>query len=315
MPPSSPRPRPPVRPTEHEERAERAELALRNGELYDDTSSPLWRLAVYDAIHEGWEFVNLGGRALLDAFARQAQLGPGTRVLELCSGQAATCRYLAERCQCAVTGVELNRHQVEEARRGLTRSSTAAAARVTLVEADVATWRTRERFDAALCLDSLMLLPQPQEALVTAAALLEEGGLLMAAVITAGPRLDARVRRYVWDNDGMISLLPPEEHVRMLRAAGFGDVQEQDQTELAASASEAMLAAFDRHRDAIIASSNLETHVSSREAAQIYLDAFRERGLVYSVFTGRRARATSQPGWSRPEARAAAAPADAARPA
>ncbi len=282
-----------MRPTEHEQRVARADLALRNGELYDDTSSPLWRLAVYDAIHEGWEFVNLGGRALLDAFARQAQLGPATRVLELCSGQAATCRYLAERFQCMVTGVELNRHQVEDARRGLLRAPAAAAARITLVQADVATWRTPARFEAALCLDSLMLLPQPEQALATAAALLEEGGFFMAAVITAGPRLDARVRRYVWDNDGMISLLLPEEHVRLMSAAGFSDVQAQDQTDLAASASEAMLAAFDRHRDAIIASCDLETHVSSREAAQIYLDAFRERGLAYSVFTGRRARASS----------------------
>ena len=45
------------------------EVLQKNREIYSETSSPVWYLAVYGPAHDGWEFINLGGRQVLDRLA------------------------------------------------------------------------------------------------------------------------------------------------------------------------------------------------------------------------------------------------------
>ena len=93
-----------------------AELLEKN-RIYDTAADDIWRRVVYDPVHDGWEFTNMGGRHVLDYVGRLAQASPGRRVVELCSGLGDTCRYLARVFDCEVTGIELNPRQIARAPR------------------------------------------------------------------------------------------------------------------------------------------------------------------------------------------------------
>lgn len=265
------------------------EIARKNRELYDETSGPVWQLAVYGPVHDGWEFINLGGRVILDELGNRAGLGPGDAVVELCSGQGATCRYLAERFGCDVTGVEMNPRQVERARRRLAEGPAGAAARVRFVEADVLGWREPGAFDAAVSLDSMMLIGDVPRALANARASLRPGGRLMVVTIAAGPRLDEGLRRLAWETDGMVSLLAAEDYAGLFREAGFERVETVDFTPLAVESSLKMAEALEGRRDELVRAEGEEGYRGWRELGQVYLDAFRERKLTYQLIAGRRA--------------------------
>src|SRR5437667_4079033 len=133
-------------------------IRQKNNELYDETSGRVWQLAVYDGLHDGWEFINLGGKQILRSMAARADLGPAKRVLELCCGQAATCRYLADTYGCEVTGVEMNPRQVEKARAHLSSAAPHVANRVEIVLDNVVDWRPRQLYDAVISIDSFVLI-------------------------------------------------------------------------------------------------------------------------------------------------------------
>src|SRR5262245_53222974 len=70
-----------------------ASAAAKNRQ-YDTVGDEVWRIAVYEPVHHGWEFTNAGGAPVLDALAFACQVEPGSAVLELCSGTGAVARYL-----------------------------------------------------------------------------------------------------------------------------------------------------------------------------------------------------------------------------
>jgi len=269
-------------------RSSPSEIARKNAELYDETSDAIWRLAVYEAVHEGWEFINLGGRQILDAFAQRAGLGRGKKVLELCSGQGAACQYLAERYACEVTGVEMNSRQVERARARLAQVEHDVAERIRFIEANVLHWRPSLHYDALLSLDSLMLIDQLSALLDKAYASLKPGRPLMVAVIVAGPYLDDELRRFAWELDGMISLPTLEEYAEMLKTAGFIRIDSEDLTQLALDSSVKIATALERNQEEIVRTQGKEAYWSWIGAGKIYVGGFREKKLTYQLISARR---------------------------
>ncbi len=268
-------------------RPSKAAIRERNRLEYDDAADPYWRLTVYDACHDGWWFASIGGRHVLDALVRRAALGPGSQVLEVCSGLGDTCRYLAATTGCRVTGVEWNRRQVEQARRRLRALDPLTAARVRFLRADVLAWTPDRRYDAAVAIDSLMLLEDRRGALGTLGAALAPGGTLVVADVLAGERISERVRELVWQEDGILDLPSPAGHVAMLAAAGFTDAEATDLTPLAAACFTAVVRASERHRAALVAAKGEARYASWLHNVRFYRDAFVERALVYSQVAAR----------------------------
>jgi cyclopropane fatty-acyl-phospholipid synthase-like methyltransferase len=263
------------------------EIARKNSELYDETSGPLWHLAVYEPVHDGWEFINLGGKPMLDAIARRAKLKPGQAVLEMCSGQGATCRFLAERYGCEVTGVEMNPRQVERARMRLSEVSSAIAGRVRIVEGNVLDWRSPQPFDAVVSIDSTMLIEDLPRVIDNAYQSLRPGGSLSVATIVAGSQIDKEFRRFAWEADGMISLFTTEEYRGMFRAAEFTQIESEDFTHLAVESSLKIAEALEECEDRIVRAEGEEVYRGWVEVGQIYLNAFREGKLGYQLIAGR----------------------------
>jgi SAM-dependent methyltransferase len=262
------------------------DLRRKNRAVYDHASDPVWRLIAYGPLHDGWEFINLAGQPLLDRIARQAQLGPHSRVLDLCCGQGAACRYLAERHGSAATGVDINRRQIAAARERLGPRHRHPV--VSFIEADALTWRPDRQYDLALLLDALMLTPDPIRLLGCASHALADGGLLAMSTIGAGPAIDERLRRRLWDADGMVTLPLKPELQSWLSAADLDAVHVEDMTGVAIAASHTMDDATVRRREAIVAQKGEAAYRGWLETGRAYLRAFQGGALTYFVATGRR---------------------------
>lgn len=268
--------------------ASNVELARRNRELYGDNFGPLWQLVVYEPLHGGWEFINLGGRRLLDELAERTGMAAGRALLELGSGPGDTCRYLAEQYGCAVTGVDLNRRMVRHARRRLRGAAPLRRGAVEFHRADVLAWQPTRGYDVVYSIDALMLVGDVAAFLATAMRALVPGGRLGVAVIMAGTRPDDRVLNWAWEEDGMISLIPAERHREHLTAAGFTQLVIEDVTRWAVDSSLVMEAALRGNREAIVSAHGEPTYRGWLAGTQTYLSCFREGSLVYGLMTARK---------------------------
>jgi SAM-dependent methyltransferase len=201
------------------------ELSQKN-QIYDSTGSPIWKI-IYECVHGGREFANLGGKEVLDEIASGAEVNQGSSVVEFCSGSGATVEYMATSYGCKVTGLEINPHQFELARKRIMAAGISPG-RVEFVLGDLTEWIPTDQFDLGYAMDSLMLVANLDRALGNAYHALKPGGTLAFAEITAGPFIDEAARRYAWEEDGMLNLLTVAEYSTLLRNAGFGDIHVRD---------------------------------------------------------------------------------------
>jgi len=264
------------------------QILERNRLEYDDAADPYWRLTVYDAVHGGWWFANIGGRSALDWIAERAGLGPGSEVLELCSGLGDTCRYLASRFGCRLTGVELNPQQVEQARERLAGRGPELAPRIRFVQGDVLAWRPGRRYDAVCALDSLMLLEDRRKVLASALAALRPDGRAAFADVLAGPAITAGIRDFIWREDGILGIPTLAGQERELAEAGFAGIAIQDRTDLAVECFSRIEEATHRHREELIRAKGEERYRSWLDNAIVYRRYFEEGALVYALMAARR---------------------------
>src|SRR5262245_19974873 len=148
-----------------------SDIVIKN-RIYDHAANGAWRLVVYEPVHEGWAFTNIGGMKFLDYMGHRAYLAPNSTVLELCSGLGDTCLYIANRFGSSVTGLDVNARQVRTARRRL-RSVAIGGRPVRFIRADVQTWKPDSLFDLVYSLDSLVLVPRVLDVFRTAYASLK----------------------------------------------------------------------------------------------------------------------------------------------
>jgi sarcosine/dimethylglycine N-methyltransferase len=255
-------------------------VALKNEEAYSHATNAIWRMAVYEPLHSGWRFANIGGRELLDFAGRVAGLIPSSHVLELCSGLGDTCRYVAERFGCRVTGVELNARQVEHAR-------AAGMKRVRFIEADVRSFETADRFDAILALDSLALVPDLDVVLRKARGLLAEGGVFILSDTVAGPNLTEAMRSFMWDCDAVVNLPSLSNYCGLLEDAGLRPIDVADLTDSAGAAFRTIVDRLRVHEAALVRECGAREHAGWLDVSARYEQAFWRRELLYTRVAAR----------------------------
>lgn len=263
-----------------------AELLEKN-RIYDEAASALWRTVVYEPVHDGWEFTNMGGRTILDYVGEFAEASAGKRVLELCSGLGATCCYLAEKFDCHVTGIELNQHQISHALQRLAREPRLAE-KVRFIEGDIRRWNADQLFDVAFTLDSLMLVNSVDEILLKVHSALKPGGVVVLTEMTAGPNVTDELLNFIWRLDGMITVPPPLEYHKMLTAAGFSDIEITDVTFLARDCFQLMTSAVQTQKEKLLETMDATEIDNWLKLTDFYLNSFRNEQFSYSRITARR---------------------------
>lgn len=192
----------------------------KNREIYDHADDEVWRRLVYEPVHDGRHFANIGGRNFLDFIGTHACLGPESQVLDLCCGSGAADCYLAERFGSAVTGLDVNESQIERARRRARGMS-----QLRFLQADVSAWHPDRRYDLVFALDSLTLIADLPGLFATCRAALRPGGRVAVAEVVAGPGLSDGMRAFALAEDGAITLVTAEELGAVIEGAGFADVE------------------------------------------------------------------------------------------
>jgi len=264
------------------------EVELKNREIYDDTSGPVWQLAIYGAVHQGREFINLGGARALDQIASLAALDTRKTAVEICAGRGAVCRYFAEGWGCRITGVEWNAKQAESGRAMLERMPEPVAERVRIVNADCLAWRPEAPVDVVVSVDSMMLLPAVPAVLRHCRSMLRNRGQVFIVTIGAGEAISSETRRFAWEIDGMASLHSREDYIALLEDAGFESPSVTDITPLAIDTSELIDAALHTHRAGIVELAGEEAFRGWVEVGARYLAAFRRRELAYLLASARK---------------------------
>jgi cyclopropane fatty-acyl-phospholipid synthase-like methyltransferase len=256
-----------------------AYAARRQEEIYAKASGPIWREAVYNRLHAGWELANLGGLPFLDAVARLARLDERSNVLELGSGSGAACEYLVRTTGCRATGVERN-----DAQHNLAAARTATPGfgdRIRFVRADLVDWSADEAYDAAYMLDTLSLLPDAAAALRNAAAALSGAGVLFIADLGIGRETDPAVLERAFVEDGFSSLLTAEAMIDLLHGAGFETIRLDDRGEHACRNLQSIMSWLDDPPQDARGAVPAEELDDWRRVNRFYLDALKAGALSY----------------------------------
>jgi SAM-dependent methyltransferase len=258
-----------------------AERLEKNRALFDTADNEIWHLTVYDAVHQGWRFTNIGGSQALRQIGARARLTQASEVLELCCGLGDTCCYLATHFHCRVTGMDINARQLARARANLAVRHSSIHRQVRFILCDILRWQPEQDFDLLFTMDSLMYVPERECVLAQAARALRPGGMLALTEVLAGPNLNARACRFMRDKEGVVSLPKAREQAKMLEDAGFEQVTMCELTPLAVRCFETICCATLEHRETLIELEGARLYQERREDNQAYRDFFRDGTLVY----------------------------------
>src|ERR1700752_4935124 len=161
-----------------------------------------------------------GGLAANDALARAAQIGIGSKVVDLCAGLGGPARYLAHRHGAIVTGIELTPARVagaaELSRRvgldGQVRGLEGNVMDLPLADAS---------FDAVVSQEALLHVPDIGRAFIEAYRVLCPGGHIAFTNWIVHRQLAEAHRQLLWDGMAAATLVGIERHAELLRGAGF----------------------------------------------------------------------------------------------
>jgi sarcosine/dimethylglycine N-methyltransferase len=168
-----------------------------------------------------------GGLAAVDALARLAGIGAGSRVLDVCAGLGGPARFLASRRGCHVMAVELNAGRAAGAAR-LTRL-VRLHARVRVVRGDATALPfASARFDACVSQEALLHIEDKAAVLGEAYRVLAPGGRLAFTDWVARPTLGDGERRRLHEWMAATTLQSLDGYRALLGAAGFRAVSVED---------------------------------------------------------------------------------------
>lgn len=262
------------------------ELEQKN-KIYDHMEGFSWRQVVYQPVHNGWEFANIGGHTILDFIGNLANQKQVFDAIEFCCGSGATCRYLSSHYDLRLSGVDINQKQIEFANTLLKSSNSETGDDITFVNADILKWQTDHKFDLAFVMDSLMLLPDIPQALRKMRAVLKDGGYAVIAEVAAGPAITKADRHLIWEFDGIVKLLSSDEYAELLNEVGFNHIEFTDLTELGIKCFQTMDDALRKYASEITEIEGEESLRDWQENTSFYLNGFKSDIFRYLKFVAR----------------------------
>jgi ubiquinone/menaquinone biosynthesis C-methylase UbiE len=241
-----------------------------------------------------------GGAELTRRLARALGLGPGSRVLDVASGQGTTGLLLAREFGCTVHGIDLGARQVEQATTAAAREGLDGRVEFSVADAEDLTFEDGS-FDAAVCECALCTFPDKAQAAAEFARVLAPGGRLGITDVTLRGGLPASLQ----DRASWIACIAdarsPQDYCGLLTAAGLAVERFEDHSHTLArmlERIEARLAVAEMAAPALLDAAGVDpTAVRAYLAA---VEAEIDAGTIgYCLITARRP-ATPTSGETRP---------------
>jgi arsenite methyltransferase len=180
--------------------------------------------ALYDAPPVRWllgDELHPGGRELTLRAAALAGIRPGSRVLDVASGEGSTARLLAGELEARVTGLEYGKGAVRRARE--LAELVGIGDRVVFVRGDAERLPfASSSFDAVICECSLCLFPAKEAAAAEMARVLRPGGrAAVADVVATFDDLPPALRNAAARVACVADARPLADYTRLLEDAGL----------------------------------------------------------------------------------------------
>lgn len=167
-----------------------------------------------------------GGVAAVDALARRANVGPTSRVLDVCAGLGGPARFLASRRGPAVVALELHAGRAAGAAR---LNRIVKQTRVAVVRGDATALPFGAgRFDACVSQEALLHIADKTAVLAECHRVLTRGGRLAFTDWIAFPRLADGERRQLWEWMAATTLQTLDGYRELLGRSGFTAVEAED---------------------------------------------------------------------------------------
>lgn len=171
-----------------------------------------------------------GALEAVDALARAARIGAGTRVLDICSGLAGPARYLAARHGAVVTGLDLNPDRSRGA--GELVKRVGLAERVRIVRGDVQAMPfAPASFDAAISQEAMLHVPDKAKVIAEAARVIAPGGYVAFTDWVEHTPMSAADRDLMWRGMAAQNLQTVRGYTELLARHGFEAVGVDDLTD------------------------------------------------------------------------------------
>jgi cyclopropane fatty-acyl-phospholipid synthase-like methyltransferase len=185
-------------------------------------------------------------------FADRLAVGAGSEVLEIGSGSGGPAVYLAVTRGCRVTGVDINEHGVQNARRLAHSRGLAERVRFETVDASRPMPFPGDRFDAIVSNDAMCHIAGRAAVLGDWHRVLRPGGraLFTDALVMTGPVSHEELATR--SSIGYYLFMPPGVNERLLREAGFEVKAVEDVTGNAEDVAARWHEARARHRAALV---------------------------------------------------------------
>jgi ubiquinone/menaquinone biosynthesis C-methylase UbiE len=174
-----------------------------------------------------WDQDHYGGLAAVDALARRAAIGPGSRVLDVCCGLGGPARFLAHGHGARVVGIDLNAGRAAGARRLTALVRLGRLVRFARADARALPFGAGS-FTAVVSQEALLHVPEKAAVLAECRRVLATGGRIAFTDWIARPRLDAGERRRLEDWMAAVTLQTPAGYREMLARAGFHAIESED---------------------------------------------------------------------------------------
>jgi sarcosine/dimethylglycine N-methyltransferase len=168
-----------------------------------------------------------GGLPAIEALARRAGIGRGTRVLDVGAGLGGPARFLAWVFGARSIGIELSAARAAGAARLTALAGLALSVRVVRGDATVLPFRSRS-FDACVSQEALLHVNRKDLALEECRRVLRSGGRLAFTDWIAHPRLADRERARLAEWMAAIGIPSIDGYRHLIARAGFITVEAED---------------------------------------------------------------------------------------
>jgi ubiquinone/menaquinone biosynthesis C-methylase UbiE len=184
-----------------------------------------------------------------DRFIAWLQLGRASTLLDVACGSGGTTLRIAEQAGCSVVGIDLHPDAIRQAEMDARSRKLAASATFGLADASTALPFLDASFEAIICIDAILHLPDREAVLKEWSRVLKSGGRLVFTdpVIVTGPLTKEEIG--VRSSIGYFLFVPSGYDEQMIAAAGMRLLNRQDVTQNMADVAARWAEARARHAD------------------------------------------------------------------